>query len=73
MFARSRSVACRNLAGLDGRGAGLDKLDNMLDDIPVRQPVIGKAGDIDLMGSLAAAGQADISLALRPARSPHSR
>ena len=42
----------------------------MLDDIPVRQPVISKAGDIDLMGSLAAAGQADISLA-RFARPVH--
>ena len=48
---------------LDLGGTGLDKADNMLDDVAIRQPVIGETRHIDLMRSLSAACQADIGLA----------
>ena len=58
---------------LDLGGTGLDKADNMLDDVAIRQPVIGETRHIDLMRSLAAACQADIGLARLAGHSPHSR
>src|SRR5580704_14037540 len=40
-----------------------DQLDEMVDDVGVFEAVVGEAADIDLMGAVAAAGEADIGLA----------
>ena len=56
-----------DLAGLDRRGTRLDEADNMLDDVAIRQPVISKARNINLMGSPAATREADIGFP-RPRR-----
>ena len=41
----------------------LDQLDEVVDDVRVLQTVVGEAADIDLVGAVAAAGEADIGLA----------
>ena len=55
------------LRGFDLSGLFLDQLDEVLDDVGVFVAVVGEAADVDLVGAVAAAGEADVGLA-RPAR-----
>ena len=48
---------------LDLGGLFLDQLDEVVDDVGVLQAVVGEAADVDLVGAVAAAGEADIGLA----------
>src|SRR5215831_14910039 len=41
----------------------LDQFDEMVDDVGILQAVVGQTADIDLVGAVAATGQADIGLA----------
>ena len=59
--AASRLLSCCFSASISA--AFLDQLDQMVDDVGVFQAVIGDAADIDLVGAVAAAGEADIGLA----------
>ena len=60
---RKRCGGFLTLRRLDRGGLLLDQLDEVVDDIGVLQPVVGKPADIDLVGVVAAAGEADIGLA----------
>ena len=51
------------LCRLDRGGLLLDPLNQVINDIGILQPVVGNSADIDLMGVVAAAGEADIGLA----------
>ena len=51
------------LRGFNFGGFFLDQLDEVVDDVGVFQAVVGDAADIDLVGAVAAAGEADVGLA----------
>ena len=68
------SLGFRRLLRLDLGRLLLDQLDQVVDDAGVLQAMVRHARDIDLMGVVAAAGEADVGhRAPRPARSPRSR
>jgi hypothetical protein len=51
------------LRGFDLRSPLLDRIDEVVDDVGVFQAVVGDATDVDLVGSVAAAGEADVGFA----------
>src|SRR5208282_536696 len=53
----------RLFLGLDLGRLLLDHRDQMIDDVLILEAVVGQAGDVDLMGVVAAAGETDIGLA----------
>ena len=48
---------------LDLGGLLFDQFDEVVDDVGVFEAVVGEAGEVDLVGAVAAAGEADIGLA----------
>jgi hypothetical protein len=51
------------LRRFDLGGFFLDQLDEMVDDVGVLQTMVGKTANVDLVGAVAAAGEADVGLA----------
>jgi hypothetical protein len=51
------------LCRFDLGGFFLHQLDEVVDDVGVLQAVIGQAADINLVGAVAAAGEADVGFA----------
>jgi hypothetical protein len=51
------------LLRFDLGGLLLDQLDEVVDDVGVLQAVVGEAADVDLVGAVAAAGEADVGFA----------
>jgi hypothetical protein len=51
------------LRGFDLGGFFFDQFDEVVDDVGVFKAVVGEAADEDLVGAVAAAGEADIGLA----------
>src|SRR5690348_10777358 len=57
---RKRCGGFLTLRRLDRGGFLLDQLDEVIDYLAILQPVVGKPADINLVGVVAAAGEADI-------------
>jgi hypothetical protein len=51
------------LRGFDLGGLFLDQLDEVVDDVGVFEAVVGEAAEVDSVGAVAAAGEADVGLA----------
>ena len=51
------------LLGFDLSGLFLDQFDEVVDDVGVFEAVVGEAADVDLVGAVAAAGEADVGFA----------
>jgi len=57
----SPSLRCLDLGGLF-----LDQFDEVVDDVGIFQAVVGEAADVDLVGPVAAAGEADVVSRVSP-------
>src|SRR5579862_3644678 len=60
LLRRLRGLVSLGLGGLDLGGLLLNQRDQMVDDVLVLEPMVRLAGDIDLVGVVAAAGEGDI-------------